>query len=126
MIKGTGVDIVSIARIKELAKRSGAKLLKRCFTEREIAYCEEIKPESRKFEQYAVRFAAKEAVSKALGTGIVEFNFRDVEIINLESGKPVVNLLNNAKNIAQNLEITNIQVSLSHENDKAIAFVIAE
>ena len=115
MIKG--VDIV---------KRCDTKFIERCFTQTEIIYCENIKPESRKFEQYAVRFAAKEAVSKALGTGIVDFNFRDVEVVNLLCGKPIVNLHNNANNIAQKLGITNIQISLSHESDKAIAFAVVE
>ncbi|MCD4657199.1 MAG: holo-ACP synthase [Planctomycetes bacterium] len=125
-MKSVGVDIVSIARIEDIAKRIGDKFIKRCFTQIEIEYCENIKPESRKYEQYAVRFAAKEAVSKALGTGIVDFNFRDVEVVNLESGKPVVKLHNNAYQIAQTLGIANIQISLSHEDDKAIAFVIVE
>jgi len=126
MIKGVGVDIVSIERVRILSIRSGTKFLKRCFTDTEIKYCEAIKPESRKYEQYSVRFAAKEAVSKALGTGIVAFKFRDIEVVNLKTGKPFVNLYNNAKTIADDLGITNIQISLSHESDKAIAFVIVE
>ena len=126
MIKGVGVDIVSIVRIEDIVKRCDTKFIERCFTQTEIIYCENIKPESRKFEQYAVRFAAKEAVSKALGTGIVDFNFRDVEVVNLLCGKPIVNLHNNANNIAQKLGITNIQISLSHESDKAIAFAVVE
>ena len=126
MIKGLGVDIVSIERIKNLAIESRDKFLKRCYTDVEIAYCESVNPKSRKYEQYAVRFAAKEAVSKALGTGFVDFNFRDIEIVNLKSGKPVVNLYKKAKITADALEISTIHVSLSHESDKAIAFVIAE
>ncbi len=126
MIKGVGVDIVSIVRIEDLVKRCDNKFIERCFTRNEIEYCENVKPESRKYEQYAVRYAAKEAVSKALGTGIVDFNFRDVEVVNLLSGKPIVNLHNNANDIAQTLGITNIQISLSHESDNAVAFAVVE
>jgi len=87
-ILGIGTDIVNIQRIKKVLKSKNNTFKKRVFSEKEIAYCEKKKNSS---SFYAKRFAAKEALSKALGTGIRKgINFRDIEIINDNFGKPSI------------------------------------
>ena len=82
---------------------------------------------SAKCEHYAARFAVKEAFSKALGTGISGFNLQDVFITNDKDGKPKIHIQNNAKNILENrCGECNVMVSLSHEKEFAIAFVVIE
>ena len=78
-------------------------------------------------QHYAVRFAAKEAFSKALGTGISGFNLKDVYITNDENGKPIINVQNSAEEILKNrCQNYKLHVSLSHEKEYAIAYVIIE
>ena len=89
-IFGIGTDIVNISRIEKLIKKDGIKFKKRIFTLKEIKYCQ-IKKNSVSY--FAKRYAAKEALSKALGTGIRNgINFKDIEIINDTLGKPKINL----------------------------------
>ena len=87
-ILGIGTDIVNIQRIKKVLKSKNNTFKKRVFSEKEIAYCEKKKNSS---SFYAKRFAAKEALSKALGTGIRKgINFKDIEIVNDNFGKPSI------------------------------------
>ena len=118
MIFGVGTDIVKVSRIKKLMSKDG--FLKRIFTEREI---ETLKKRKFSPETVSAHFAGKEAVSKAMGTGISGFNFSDIEILNHENGRPYVNLLGKAKEISGDRKI---HISLSHESDTAIAFCVIE
>ncbi|AGB40296.1 holo-(acyl-carrier-protein) synthase [Halobacteroides halobius DSM 5150] len=120
-MKGLGIDIIEIERIKKAIKKR-ANFKKRFFTEIEIEYCEEYKIP---WSHYAGRFAAKEAVVKALGTGFREFKWQDIEIINDNLGKPEVNLYNQAQKIAHKKGIEEIMLSISHSRDYAVAQAIA-
>jgi holo-[acyl-carrier protein] synthase len=123
MIVGIGTDIIEIARIERLLTKQ-KRFQKRIFTEVEIAYCETKKNNA---QNYAARFAAKEAFLKAIGTGWRQgVAFKEIELVNNEQGKPEIFLSGKAKEIADNLGITNIQVSVSHLKDFAIAVVTAE
>ncbi|GAB6099921.1 holo-ACP synthase [Halanaerocella petrolearia] len=120
-MKGLGVDIIEIERIeKAINKRDRFKY--RFFTEDEIEYCEEYQ---KPWSHYAARFAAKEAVVKALGTGFREFKWKDVEINNNKLGKPEVILYNKAKRLAEDKEITEVMLSISHSHDYAVAQAVA-
>ena len=123
MIQGAGIDIVEVDRIAEkLFKDTGFKEL--VFSPDEIDYCEKM---INKFEHYAVRFAAKEAFFKALGTGWSEqASFNEVEIFHEETGKPCLRLLGKTNELRSSFNITKILVSLSHIKSMATAIVIIE
>lgn len=121
MVIGNGVDIVEIERISDIVKKN-PRFLERCFTENERALFLE---KGMKIETIAAGFAGKEAVSKALGTGIRGFNLVDIEILRDALGKPVVHLLGKAKDVALNKQIHRIELSLSHSDLQAIAFAIS-
>jgi holo-[acyl-carrier protein] synthase len=119
MIYGIGCDIVEIARIEKLHSDSGEKFLNKIFTKKEI----ELAPNDteQKIAYLAKRFAAKEAFSKALGTGIGdEISFKEIEILNDKKGKPYINILSEKH---QNFKIN---LSLSDEKMYAAAFVVLE
>ncbi|MGN0298148.1 MAG: holo-ACP synthase [Lachnospiraceae bacterium] len=118
MIVGTGVDIVETARVEKACAKQ--HFLLRCFTAWEI---EQAKGRA---ESLAGYFAAKEAVAKALGTGVRGFGLLDIEVRKNELGKPEVQLYGKAKLLAESLEINQIHLSISHEKTMAIAFVVAE
>ncbi len=115
----SGVDIIEIERIERALNRNGDRFLQRIFTEREQAHC------GRRLHSLAGRFALKEAVSKALGTGIGDFNWVDVEIINDDRGKPILCLHNNAQTLANQLGLGQWSVSISHTDTHAIGFAVA-
>jgi phosphopantetheine--protein transferase-like protein len=117
-----GTDIVEIKRIEKLLKKYSTQFSKKVFTTREIEYC--LKSPKMSSSRFAARFAAKEAVSKVLSTGISGYWFTDIEIINNKHGKPEVFLHNNAINIMKNQNIKKIEISLSHSQDFAIAIAI--
>jgi holo-[acyl-carrier protein] synthase len=119
MILKTGIDIIEITRIKVALERHGERFLKRVFTELEVLECRG------RAEALAVRFAAKEAASKALGTGIGPISWRDVETLHKWSGEPYQVLHGNAKKIAGELGLVCWAVSLSHSRENAIAVVVA-
>lgn len=120
MIRGVGVDIVEIARIKKVVEARGDKLLDRLFTQRELEAM------SKKHENIAGRFAAKEAVVKALGVGIGLISWKEVEIIKDKLGKPRVYLTGAALRRRKTMGIIKIHLSISHSKSQAIAYVIAE
>jgi holo-[acyl-carrier protein] synthase len=124
MILGIGVDIVEIHRIKEAIERN-ANFINKLFNIEEIEY---LKGRGFRPEYVAGRFAAKEAVSKALGTGFRDFSFKDIVIDRTALGKPIVKLKGRAKLIAENLGYNGyrINISISHGEDSAIAYVIIE
>lgn len=121
MIYGNGVDIVEIRRIEEIMDKN-PRFLTRNFSARENLLFQE---KQMRVETIAAGFAAKEAISKAFGTGIRGFNLIDIEVLRNELGKPIVCLNGNAKKTAESLGIGSIELSISHSNDYAIAFAIA-
>lgn len=122
MIVGVGVDIVEIRRIKKNIDES-TLFLEKIFTEGEIEY---LKSRNLRPEYVAGRFAAKEAVAKALGTGFRGFGFKDIVVESTTLGKPIVHLRGKAKLIAQNYHQYNMHLSISHGEDNAIAYAILE
>lgn len=126
MIIGIGVDIIEIERVRQ-AIQNNKNFLSKLFTEREIDYFISRNMNS---EVIAGNFAAKEAVSKALGTGIRGFSFKDIEILRNELGKPEVILHSGAKLIGNKLVGNNnslrIHLSISHNNSNAIAYSVLE
>lgn len=120
----TGVDILHVPRMKKAIERYGQRLLDRCFTRAEIVSCRGYA------EEFAARYAAKEAVSKALGVGLRVMSrhgvkFHEVEILPDHFGKPHVYLHGWAAQRAQELGLTEWSVSLTHEKEYAVAFVVA-
>ena len=122
LILGVGTDIVEIRRIKNAIERN-SKFLEKIFTSAELEY---LKSRNLRPEYVAGRFAAKEAVAKALGTGFRGFDFKDVEIDRTTLGKPIVILKGKAKLIAKKEGQYNIHLSISHGQDSAIAYAIFE
>jgi len=121
MIFGIGVDQVDLNRVRKLLDKSRTKFEKRCFTESEIIYANRFADPSKRL---GARFAGKEAVMKSLGKGWRQVNWRDIEITG--GGKPEVILHGKAKDLASKSKIKNVHISLSHEKNAAIAFVISE
>ncbi|MCX7909384.1 MAG: holo-ACP synthase [Ignavibacteria bacterium] len=122
MIVGIGIDIIEVDRIKKAIETYGEKFLKRVFTDTEINYCEEFK--EKKFLHYAVRFAAKEAFSKAIGTGLTQgFKLNQVGIVNERNGKPKIELY---ESMYEKWGMNQIHISLSHIDNIASAVVVIE
>lgn len=119
-ILGTGIDIIEIERIKKAINKNN-KFLERIYTKKEIEY---FKQKGYKAQTIAGNFAAKEAISKAFGTGIRGYNFKDVEILRNSLGKPVVKMYNELYELSEKLEIKEIIVSISHSKDYAVANAI--
>ncbi len=119
-----GVDIVSVPRIGELLSEHPERFLERCFGPEERAYCES--QPRRRVEHYAARFAAKEAVMKALGTGLTQgIRWRDIEVTRSSAGAPGVRLSGRAAEIASGLDVREWLLSLSHTESLAMASVVA-
>jgi len=118
-----GTDIIEVSRIEKLIKKNSDNFLNKVFTDKEQHYC--MQKNKTKYQSFAARYAAKEAVAKLLATGISGFWFTDIEIINDDSGKPNVFLYNNAKKLMDLKQIKNIEISLSHSKEYAIAVAIA-
>jgi len=123
MIKGVGTDIIEVERVaSKIQKESGFREL--VFSVEEIKYCE---AKTNKYEHYAARFAAKEALGKALGLGWSEgTTINEVEILNNIDGKPYINFLGETAKQIASLNLGNIHVSLSHIKTYATAIVIIE
>lgn len=124
MILTTGVDLVELDRVRRLVDRFGDRALARVYTPAELAHCRGRVPE------LAARFAAKEAVSKALGVGlrIMAFggvDWHDVETLPDTNGKPILHLYGRAATRAAELGLSEWSLSLSHGRDVAVAFVVA-
>ncbi len=116
----TGVDAIEIKRIEGVLRRHGQRFLDRIFTPAEVRYCRG------RARELAARFAAKEAVSKALGTGMRGIRWREMEVVPDRRGKPHVRLHGAAKERARNLGIEDLAISLTHARDLAIAMVVGE
>ena len=126
-IVGTGVDIIEVERVEQALTRplTGARFRARVFTQREIAYCESRgRP---RFQSYAARFAAKEAVMKALGTGWNRnAGWADIEVVRERGRPPTIVLHGKAAEFARRRNIARFHLSLTHSDTTAIAHVIAE
>lgn len=122
MILGIGTDIVEIERIRVAVERN-ENFLSRVFSKNEIEY---LTRRNFRPEFVAGRFAAKEAVVKAMGTGFSGFDCRDVEIDRNAAGKPIVILKGKARQLAQKYGNYKIHISISHEIKNAIAFAVLE
>ncbi|MDO4535853.1 MAG: holo-ACP synthase [Clostridium perfringens] len=126
MILGVGVDIIEIDRIEEATKKQ-KNFLNKIFTQNELEY---FKQRSMNSEVIAGNFAAKEAISKTLGTGMRKISFGDIEILRDKLGKPTVTLNNNLKNSIESIfecgQAYKIHVSISHSKNNAIAYAILE
>ena len=115
-----GVDIVEISRIAQTLERWGNRFLQRVYTVREQEYCRGRVP------QLASRFAAKEAVMKALGTGRRGLNWREIEVVRRPGGPPSVQLEGRASEVAKRMAVSQVALSLSHSSEYAIASVVME
>ncbi|MBP2651122.1 MAG: Holo-(acyl-carrier-protein) synthase [Firmicutes bacterium] len=120
MIVGIGIDIVEIDRIASALKQP--RFAGRVFTEKEQAYCDSRK--SQRVASYAARFAAKEAVLKALGTGMTGGKWLDLEVLPDKAGRPVVELGGYYLNLARQKGISQIHISLTHAQAWAAAQVV--
>ena len=121
MIAGLGVDIVEIDRMAAALRRH-PRMKKRIFSADEQAYCES---RNRPEVHYALRFAAKEAVLKALGTGFAGMRFTDVEVVRDPKGRPVPQLAGRVAGLAAESGIAEIMLSLSYTRDNAVASAVA-
>lgn len=115
----SGVDLIEIGRIAGILERQGHNYLERVYTPAELDLC------GQRIESLAVRFAAKEAVAKALGCGIGEVSWQEIEILHDPQDAPVVFLHGKATQKAKELGLTDWSISLSHSRGLAIAFVVA-
>jgi holo-[acyl-carrier protein] synthase len=124
MILGIGADWVEVDEMRRALKRGGERLRRRVFSEAERRYCE---GRRREMEHLAVRFAAKEALFKALGTGWgAQAGWAEVEVRRGRSGAPSLCLTGKAAATARRLGIRRLHVSLSHSSRGALAVVVAE
>jgi len=120
---GIGTDIIECLRIAQMIQRHGEIFLSRVFTPHEIAYCSARKAAN---QHYAGRFAAKEAVLKALGTGWTRgIQWKDIEVVNELGGKPNIVLSGGAKEVSERLGIRTIMISISHCRSHATAYALA-
>ncbi len=124
MIIGIGIDITDQSRIENSLTKHGDHFSHRLFTLQEIAICQRYRSP---VERYAGKFAAKEALMKALGTGFAQqVTFKDIEVLNRDSGAPYITPHGQTAEIIKQLEVTQIHLSISHSAGVAVAVVILE
>jgi len=119
MILRTGVDMLEIGRLRETVRRRGEQFIMRIFTPAEQTECGD------NLQSLAARFAAKEAVSKALGTGIGDVGWQEIEILRAKNGAPTLILHGYAQKLAAEMGLNNWSISLSHTRKHAVAMVVA-
>ena len=122
VVVGVGTDLIEIARIRR-AIENNPHFLKRVYTEKEIAYCRRKK---NPWQSFAARFAAKEAVGKALGTGLGRIGLQEIEVVNDAGGQPCIVLYGTAHELAVGRNIQHVHISLSHSEAYAIATAVLE
>ncbi|HUI11812.1 MAG TPA: holo-ACP synthase [Bacteroidota bacterium] len=121
MVRGIGVDIIEIDRIRRSIESTGMGFLGKVYTDGEIAYCD---AKAHRYQHYAARFAAKEALSKALSTGWAgEFRWKDVEVVNEPSGQPRFTLHGT---LGARLAATDVMLSMSHSDTHVVAMVVIQ
>jgi holo-[acyl-carrier protein] synthase len=127
MIVSVGVDMIEVARIQRALEDSGIgkRFRDRVYTPGEIAYCE--KKGRGKYQSYAGRFAAKEAVMKALGRGWgSKVSWSNIEVARARSGRPEIVLHNHTSEFAEKMGIRRLMVSITHTSEHALAYVVAQ
>lgn len=122
MTRGCGIDLVEVERIRRARERWGERFLARLFTAGERAYCAGKREGD---ASLAARFAAKEAVAKALGLGLGGFRWREIEVVNAASGRPAVRLTGATLRYAQVQGVGEVLLSLAHTHEHAVAQAIA-
>ena len=124
MIFGIGIDIIEVSRIEKEISKKDYGFRNQVFTPSEIDYCQ---PRANRAESYGARFAAKEALFKAMGSGwSKDYSWKEIETVEDEKGKPSLITHGKVKNFLRENEISKIEVSLSHIKELATAFVILE
>lgn len=124
MILGTGIDLAEVDRVRDAIERHGARFIDRIYTPAEIAYVER---KANKYERFAARFAAKEAGMKAIGTGWRRgVTWHDFEVANLPTGRPILRFHGVAAEIARQMGVRHVALSLTHTRQYGMAFVILE
>jgi holo-[acyl-carrier protein] synthase len=121
MIFGIGIDITKVARMTLAVEKWGERFLRRVFTDREIKYSFAMKDP---YPSLSVRFAAKEAMIKAIGSR--SFPFREMEVVNLETGMPVMEVKGGLERFLKEHGISRVHLSLTHEKEYGVACVILE
>ncbi len=124
MIIGCGIDLVKIERIEKIIKKWENNFIFRIFTSLEREYCE--KKKGNKYQSYAGKFAAKEALLKALGLGLREANWKEIEIKNNKLGQPVIDTSGKLKNVVSAKGVSKYFISITHTKEYAVAQVILE
>ena len=115
----TGVDLIEVPRLERAIERHGGRFLRRVYTQRELAIA------GKRIPSLAARFAAKEAVAKALCTGIGEVMWKEIEVLHGPAKEPVLHLHGKAKELADSLGLHTWSISLSHTQEHAIAMAVA-
>ena len=115
-----GVDVIEIERVEAALGRFGERFLRRVYTAEEAAFCRG------RVHELAARFAAKEAVMKALGTGARGVAWREIEVLPNHRGKPLVYLYGRARARAERIGLAGLDVSMSHSREYAVAFVVGQ
>ncbi len=118
----SGVDIIEIQRVQDSIENIGENFKRKVYTDNEIKYCESKK--SNKYQHYAARFAAKEAIFKAISRFLeskYDFSWKNVEILNDEEGKPIINFIG-----VEFKQISSIDISISHCKEFAVANVVLQ
>ncbi len=118
MLLRTGVDLIEISRIEEVVARHGKHYLERIYTPAELEQC------GKRTESLAGRFAAKEAVAKALGCGIGDVMWKEIEVLGDEQNAPVLKLHGAAEKMAKEIGLTTWSVSISHSQSHSVALVV--
>ena len=120
-ILGIGVDVVDVQRMKDVLEKQGKVFLDKVFSDMEVTYC---KTRKKPYIHFGARFAAKEAVAKAMRTGWSgAFHWRDIEVVNDQSGAPHILL---SRDVAKALDQCDVHLSLSHTDNTIVAFVVLE
>jgi len=120
-IKGIGVDVVDVQRMKDVLEKQGRVFLEKVFSDMEVTYC---KTRKKPYIHFAARFAAKEAVAKAMRTGWSgAFHWRDIEVVNDQLGAPHILL---SRDVAKALDACIVHLSLSHTDNTVVALVVLE
>jgi holo-[acyl-carrier protein] synthase len=123
VIYSIGTDIIDVSRIKRAIERN-ERFVEKIYTDNEISYC---MSKANKYESFAARFAAKEAVMKAIGTGWDGYiNWMDIEVLNTDMGKPYIVTYNATSDFVKAHSISRIHLSISHERNYALAYAILE
>ena len=118
-----GIDIIEVGRVRKVFEKHGERFLRRVFTEKEVQQC--LRAGTVRAARLAGRFAAKEAISKALGTGLHGVGWREMEVVQLRSGRPTVTLYGNARRRAEFLGLSAFDVSIADLAEFSIAIAVA-